>query len=139
MYKHILIATDGSELADKGVDSGLALAAALHANVTAVTATRPPLELAGDVDPIDRATLDENATEILSAVAAKAFALGVSCAGVKISTANPAEAIIDTAMVRGCDLIVMASHGRRGLQRMILGSQASKVLLGTTLPVLVIR
>jgi len=145
MFKHILIATDGSDLARKAVDTGLNLAALLKAKVTAITATEPFSAMMGDaapavVFPIEdyEAAAAENAARILSVVNALAGRKGVACV-----TAHardfPAEAIIEAAKARGCDLIVMSSHGRRGVSRLLLGSQAARVVTLSTIPVLVCR
>ena len=80
----------------------------------------------------------ENAAKILSAVSAEAKKQGVACETVHVNN-FPAEGIIETAKARDCDLIVMSSHGRRGLARVILGSQAMRVLTSTTVPVLICR
>jgi nucleotide-binding universal stress UspA family protein len=143
MYKHMLIATDGSELAQKAVDAGLALAKELKARVTAVTATDPWSAMASEpalvfpIEEYERAAA-ENAARILAGVAAAARDAGIACETVHVSD-FPAEGIIETAKAKGCDLIVMASHGRRGLSRLLLGSQAMRVLTLSTVPVLVCR
>jgi nucleotide-binding universal stress UspA family protein len=145
MFKHILIATDGSDLAGKAVDKGLELAGLLKAKVTVVTATEPFTALAGDaapafVFPIEEYEKagEENAKRILSAASALATAKQVACKTVHVKD-FPAEAIIETAKSSGCDLIVMASHGRRGVSRLLLGSQAARVVTLSTVPVLVCR
>ena len=144
MYKHILIATDGSELAGKAVTAGLTLAKTLNAKVTAINATEPwtamvtgEAALAFPIEEYEKSA-EENATKMLSEVSAAAKKQGVACDTVHVND-FPAEAIIATAKARGCDLIVMASHGRRGLARMILGSQAMRVLTLSTVPVLICR
>lgn len=144
MYKHILIATDGSELAEKGVQAGLELAQALKAKVTAVSATEPwtammPSDggVAFPVEEYEKAGA-ESAARILSAVGATASKQGVRCETVHVN-GFPADAIVETAKTRECDLIVMASHGRRGLSKLLLGSQATRVLTLSTVPVLVCR
>jgi nucleotide-binding universal stress UspA family protein len=145
MYKHILIATDGSELAGRAVGAGLELAKALQAKVTAVTATEPwPAMVVGGepalafpIEDYDKAVA-ENAARILSSVSQAATQAGVACETLHISD-FPAEGIVETAKAKGCDLIVMASHGRRGLSKLILGSQAARVLTLSTVPVLVCR
>ena len=144
MYKHILIATDGSELAGKAVTAGLALAKQLNANVTAVTATEPwtamvtgEAALAFPVEEYEKSAA-EDAARILGEVSTTAKAQGVQCETVRVSD-FAAEGIIETAKARGCDLIVMSSHGRRGLARMLLGSQAMRVLTLSTVPVLICR
>lgn len=124
MYRNILIATDGSELAGRAVTAGLGLAKALGARVF-------PL------DDYEKAAA-ENATRILASVAGEAKDAGVACETVHASD-FPAEGIIATARDRHCDLIVMASHGRRGLSKVILGSQASRVLALSAVPVLICR
>jgi nucleotide-binding universal stress UspA family protein len=144
MFKHILIATDGSQLAGKAVTMGLALAKTLGARVTAVTATEPWTGMVtGEpalVFPIDRyeKAAAESANRVLAGVADAAKAAGVDCALVHASD-FPAEGIIAAATDKDCDLIVMASHGRRGLSKLILGSQATRVLALATVPVLVCR
>ena len=123
MYKHILIATDGSELAGKAVTTGLALAKQLKAKVTAVTASEPWTSMvtgeaafAFPVEEYEKAAA-ENATRILGEVSAAAKIQDVACETVRVND-FPAEGIIETAKARGCDLIVMASHGRgRGYRR----------------------
>lgn len=147
MYKHILIATDGSDVAQKGVDHGLTLAKALGGRVTIVTVTeRFPayVGVAGWVASANEmAAYDAGQTEAASAVlaAAKAAAdkLGVEAETLHVPNALPADAIIDVARARHCSLIAMSSHGRRGLERALLGSQTSEVLARSPLPVLVVR
>jgi nucleotide-binding universal stress UspA family protein len=144
MYKHILIATDGSDLARKANIHGLALAKALGAKVTAVTVTEPLATLiTGDViafpaEEYERAAA-QSAQTILLGVTEAAREHGIACETVHEKDQFPAEGIIHAAISRGCDLIVMASHGRRGLSRVLLGSQATQVLTHTTIPVLICR
>jgi len=144
MYKHILIATDGSELAGRAVTAGLELAKPLRAKVTAVTATEPWAGMIGGeaalsfpIEDYDKAAA-ENAARILSSVSETARQAGVACETLHIN-GFPAEAIVEAAKARGCDLIVMASHGRRGLSKLFLGSQASRVLALSAVAVLVCR
>jgi nucleotide-binding universal stress UspA family protein len=148
MLKHILIATDGSELARKAETVGLTLAEALNAQVTAVTATEPldalsTSALGERVLPNPVADHDEaaaaSANRILWGVTEAATRIGIACATLYAKDKYPAEAILETAKKRGCDLIVIASHGRRGISRMLLGSQATKVVTLSTIPVLVCR
>lgn len=145
MYKHILIATDGSELATKAVEQGLALAKALNAKATVVTVTESWVALApGEyaitfpIDEYERACA-AGAQLTLSAVKEIAQRLETACDTVHVKDQLPAEGIIETAKARGCDLIVMASHGRRGVARLVLGSQANKVVTHSTVPVLICR
>ena len=145
MYKHILLATDGSELAQKGVDQGLALANALGARVTAVTVTEPmaamlvgEAAIALPLDDYDKAA-SANAARILAGAGASAAKAGVACDTLHVKDQYPAEGIVEAAKMGACDLIVMASHGRRGLSKLLLGSQATRVLTHTDVPVLVCR
>ena len=145
MYKHILIATDGSDLAEKGVDQGLALAKALAAKVTAVTVTEPlaamlvgEAAIALPIEDYDRAA-SADAARVLAGVSASAARAGVTCDTLHVKDQYPAEGIVDAAKARGCDLIVVTSHGRRGLSRLLLGSQATRVLTHSEVPVLVCR
>ncbi|MGE0023456.1 MAG: universal stress protein [Hyphomicrobium sp.] len=145
MFKHILIATDGSDLARKAVAQGLSIAKDLGAKVTAVHVTEPWVAIApGEVAfafPIKEyeESVAANAAHILEAVAKEAGALGIACATHHVRDQFPAEGICETAERHGCDLIVMASHGRRGLMRFLLGSQTARVLTSSTVPVLVCR
>jgi nucleotide-binding universal stress UspA family protein len=145
MFTHLLLATDGSELAAKAVTAGLTLARDLKARVTTVTATEPwSAMVSGDDLPFTFPIAEyekaaaESAAHILAKVAEEAGRFGLDCETVHV-TDFPADAIIATAKARGCDLIVMASHGRRGVARLLLGSQASKVLTLSTIPVLICR
>ena len=144
-YKHILLPTDGSALSDQAVKAGVALAAALGARVTALFAAPAPTPLVYEQGlPVAYLTPEEHAAAIERAaarylgVAEKvAKAAGVTCESVTITSEYPAETIVETARKRRCDLIVMASHGRRGLKAVLLGSETSKVLAHSTVPVLV--
>jgi nucleotide-binding universal stress UspA family protein len=145
MYAHILIATDGSDLAQRAVEQGLALAKALNSKVTAVTVTEPwtaavsgEWAVAFPVEEYEKATA-ANAEKILGAVQTAAASLGVTCDGVHVKDQYAAEGIVEEAKARGCDLIVMASHGRRGIAKFILGSQATRVLAHSAVPLLICR
>jgi nucleotide-binding universal stress UspA family protein len=148
MYKHILIATDGSELATKALDHGLALAKRDNARVTVVTVTEPwsALEVAHEArlrrpDPIGHfeELAAAAANRILDDAVQRGNAHGVACERVHVKDQHPAEGIVATAKDTGCDLIVMASHGRRGVSRLLLGSQAYEVLTHCTVPALIVR
>jgi nucleotide-binding universal stress UspA family protein len=145
MYKHILIATDGSELAGKAVAAGFDLARQLGAQVTAVTVTEPwTAMVTGEAVfgfPVDEheKSATESASRVLSGVSKLARKADIHCATVHGKDQYPAEGILETAKKKGCDLIVMASHGRRGFERLLLGSQAVKVLTHSTVPVLICR
>jgi len=149
MYANILISTDGSDVAKKGVKQGLALAKALNAKATIITVTEPlQVDYGGDIaaawiptqemfDSFD-AACKESAGKVLDEARAMAEQIGTSAELLHVPNASPAFAIIETAKSRGCDLIVMASHGRRGLKKLLLGSQTSKVLADGSVPVLVV-
>lgn len=149
MYKHILISTDGSDVARKGVDHGLSLAKSLGATVTIITVTEPfpySASAAGmgwAPGPDDVALYQEGqkeyADKLLAKVKQAADKLGVGASVLHVPDARPAEAIVEAARSEDCSLIVMASHGRRGLGRLLLGSQTSEVLTYSPVPVLVIR
>jgi nucleotide-binding universal stress UspA family protein len=83
--------------------------------------------------------MQENATKTLGAIASAARAAGVACETIQVENEHPYQAIIDTARSKGCDLIVMASHGRRGVSAIVLGSETVKVLTHSKIPVLVHR
>jgi len=121
MYTHILIPTDGTELAGKAVQHGVALAKRIGAKVTVLTVL-PPHMITTDSELIEirGARWEEDAEKILGAVAIQTA--GVACEKTKVEHEHPYQAIIDTAGSKGCDLIVMASHGRHGISAIILGS-----------------
>ena len=149
MYSHILVPTDGSEVSQHGVDHALALAKALGSRVTIITVTEPFMVYSGYVGAgmmIDARMMnshDELQAEHAKAVLAKAQALaaaqGVPAEVLHVPDAYAADAIVETATEKGADLIVMASHGRRGLGRLLVGSQTSGVVNHSTVPVLVVR
>jgi nucleotide-binding universal stress UspA family protein len=145
MYKNILIPTDGSTLAAKAVDHGIALAKAVGAQVTAVMTTEPYRVLATDPEMItDTVQAYERhaaaaAAKALEVVAKAAKAAGVACETIHLEQGFPYEGIIKTAAAHNCDLIVMASHGRRGIAAVVLGSETIKVLTNSAIPVLVCR
>jgi nucleotide-binding universal stress UspA family protein len=145
MYKHILIPTDGSDLSNKAIRHGIAFAKAINAKVTGITVTIPFHVLAIDPDTItDTADTyakrtSTAATKYLTQVKDAAAAAGVACAVIHAEHEHPHSAIIDAASKNGCDLIAMASHGRRGISAVVLGSETVKVLTHTNIPVLVYR
>ena len=145
MYKNILIATDGSDLAQKAIDDGLGLAKALGAKASAVMVTEPWASIApGEMAfayPIEIYEKDAaaSAAKCLAAVDDAAKKLGLACGTKHLSDQYPAEGIIAYAKENNCDLIVMASHGRRGLSRLLMGSQAIDVLTHSSVPVLICR
>lgn len=145
MYKHILIPTDGSELSDKAVVQGIALAKTLGAKITAVTVTEPFRLFSMDPMIVTHTPVEhekharQHADRIGTAVSDVAKAANVGCEIVHVEHEHPFEAIINTAGSSGCDLILMASHGRRGAAALLLGSETLKVLTHSKIPVLVYR
>jgi len=136
---------------EKALSMGIALAKALNAKATVITVTEPlPVDYpygSGHVsgwipsqEEFDRfdAACKESAGKVLDEARAMAEQIGISAELLHVPNAYPAAAIIETAKSRGCDLIVMASHGRRGLRKLLLGSQTSKVLADGSVPVLVV-
>ena len=149
MYTNILLSTDGSDVATKGVKHGIALAKALNAMVTVITVTEPMYidygsgHAAGDIpsqEEVDsyEAASKARAGKVLDEARAIAEQIGISAEFLHVTNVHPATAIVEAAKSRGSDLIVMASHGRRGLRKLLLGSQTSEVLLNGSVPVLVV-
>src|SRR3974377_2190537 len=150
MYANILLSTDGSDVARKGVKHGIALAKALNAKVAVITVTEPlPVDYgsghAGGWIPsqeeFDRfdAACKERAGKVLDEARALAEQVGISVELLHVPNAHPATAIIETAKARACDLIVWAYNGGSGLRKLFLGSQTSEVLADGSVPVLVMR
>ena len=147
MFKHLLVPTDGSELSDETVASAVQFASETKASITFLY-VRPdyPIAYFGEGALVDPTTpesfsemTDKMAQEILERSSAVAKARGVACDTLSMINDLPYEAIIETATSKGCDLIYMASHGRRGLVGLLLGSETQKVLTHSTIPVLVYR
>jgi nucleotide-binding universal stress UspA family protein len=147
MYKNVLVATDGSKLSEKAVKHAVGLAQALGATITAFYAAPDyPMPAFADgvvYEPVSRkeyATLAaQDAEKILSKAQASAHSAGVECKTAYAIAAAPWEAILAAAKKHKADAIVMASHGRRGLSAVLLGSETQKVLTHTKLPVIVVR
>ena len=145
MYKNILLPTDGSELSDKAVKHGITLAKTVGAKITVLTVTAPFRTFVLEPQIVDvtgteyQAHMQERAKSTLAAVTGAAKAAGVATDTVHVEHESPYEAIIDTAASKGCDLVVMASHGRRGVAAVVLGSETVKVLTHSKTPVLVVR
>ncbi len=149
MYRNILIATDGSELAEKGVEQGVALAKGVGAQVTFVSVTEllpsygivVAAEWASSPAAFQeyREAITKAANEILTKAKATAQAADVAAQAVHVENQSPAQGIVEAATAKGCDLIVIASHGRRGVNKLLLGSQAAEVLSLSSVPVLIIK
>ncbi len=145
MYTNILLPTDGSELAGKAVQHGIGLAKRVGAKVILLTVLPSFHTFTTDAQMIEdtpaeyKARMQKRAAKVLGAVAHEAQAAGVACETVQVEHEHPYQAIIDTAGSKGCDLIVMASHGRHGISAIVLGSETVKVLTHCKIPVLVHR
>ena len=145
MYKHILIPTDGSELSESAILKGVALAKSMNAKVTGLTVSSTfhtialePL-MVTDTPVQYKKDCEARAAKYLAAIEKAAKTVDVPYAWAHVFHDQPYEAIIDTAANKGCDLIVMASHGRRGMKALVLGSETTKVLTHSRIPVLVLR
>ncbi|MCX7897742.1 MAG: universal stress protein [Rhodocyclaceae bacterium] len=147
MFKHILVPTDGSSLSHEAVVRAVDFAREIGAKITFFYAQPEfPVAFYGEGAFIDTTTpekfaemTEQQAQSILSPCLALAQQVGVACDAATSVSDAPYEAIIETATQRGCDLIFMASHGRRGLGGLLLGSETQKVLTHTKIPVLVYR
>ena len=147
MFKNILVPTDGSKLSQKAIEQALAIVQETGAKLTIMTVIPPyPPMYAGDgyvmepmsTDAWDKATR-KNAEKTLAAATKRATAKGINAKFLAIRDDPPYAGIIATAKKQKCDLILMASHGRRGLSGLLLGSETTKVLTHTKIPVLVYR
>ena len=145
MYAHILLPTDGSELSKMALREGVDLARGLGARVTVITVTEPFHTLSANIALF--ADGSEQYQKHMAALAGRhldvakkiAAAAGVACDTVHVEHEHPYQGIIETARDRGCDAILMASHGRRGMSAIVLGSETLKVLTHSTIPVIVCR
>ena len=148
MFKHILIPTDGSKLAAASAEAGVKLAKSLGARVTAFFAAPPATPIVfkamlpvGYMTPEQHEeSIGKAARSYLGVIEKAAKAAGVRCESITVTSDYAADAIVATARKRGCDLIFMASHGRRNARRSsLLGSETQKVLSESPVPVLVYR
>ncbi len=147
MYQHILIATDGSDLSEKAVQHGLALAQVSQAQVTALKIApyypRSYFEGSTVQDPEDISRVEQDwvaaAQQVVDKVVAQGAAMGVVVTARVVQSDLVAETLLDTAEKLNCDLIVMASHGYKGIKRLLLGSETQHVLTHAKIPVLVLR
>jgi nucleotide-binding universal stress UspA family protein len=145
MFKNILLPTDGSPLSEVAVEKGIDFAKSIHAKVTGLCAVPKECpsfydaEFPGGFKDKAAAECKANAKIHLAALTKLAHGAGVACDVVLETTDQPYEAIVDVAEQKGCDLIMMASHGRRGIGALLLGSETQKVLTHSKIPVLVYR
>jgi len=148
MFKHILLPTDGSKLSDQAVKRGIAFAKSIGAKVTGIHVV-PEFKMMADdgfmapmSSQLKQRFEDESrmrARKVLENIEQRAKDEGVQFEGVTVNSDFPYQQIIFTAEKRKCDLIMMASHGRRGLSSLLLGSETAKVLTHSKIPVLVVR
>lgn len=145
MFKHILFPTDGSPHSLQAAESCVRFAASVGARLTALHVLQTPavyndeFDVTGQVHASMRPVRERHAHEALDGVEQLARAAGVPCDTVVAQSDEPWESIVDTAHDRGCDLVAMASHGRRGLRAALLGSQTQRLLTHSAIPVLVLR
>jgi nucleotide-binding universal stress UspA family protein len=145
MFKHILLPTDGSELSEAAIQSGIQFAKSINAEVTGFHVILPfhvfslRMGILEDTkEQYERQSKDQ-AEQFLGVIKKAAEKAGVSCDTDYVTSSHPYEMIIKAAEKKGCDLIMMASHGRRGLQGLLIGSETHKVLTHTKIPVLMFR
>jgi nucleotide-binding universal stress UspA family protein len=144
MYQQILVPTDGSEMSLRAVQTAASLARLTGARMEVLSVKEPfPYSAMSEMQPVPPQEFfdaqERTAQERVTAALEAARAQGVKAEGATVEALHPWEAILDQAKAKGCDLVVMASHGRRGLGALLLGSETQKVLTHSTLPVLVIR
>jgi len=143
MFKHILLPTDGSELSEAAIQKGIQFAKSINAEVTGFHVILPfhvfSLRTGMDTKEQYERQSKGQAEQFLGVIKKAAEKAGVSCDTDYVTSSHPYEMIIKAAEKKGCDLIMMASHGRRGLQGLLIGSETHKVLTHTKIPVLVFR
>ena len=144
MYQRILISTDGSEISQKAAQSAVALARNSAAVLYAISVKEPfPYSAISEMQPVPPQEFydaqERIAAERVKGVAELARADGIACQAHTVEALHPWEAILDHAKTQNCDVIVMASHGRRGLSALLLGSETQKVLTHASIPVLVVK
>lgn len=144
MYKRILVPTDGSDITQKAVETAIGLAKSLGAHLYALSVKEPfPYSAISEMQPTPPQEFYDAQERIANgrvlAVQKASAEVGQACDGSTVEALHPWEAIIDHAKRQDCDLIVMASHGRRGVSALLLGSETQKVLTHTTIPVLIVR
>ena len=144
MFKHLLIPTDGTDVTAQAVDTAIDLARALGARLSTITVKEPfPYSAISEMQPIPPQEFYDAQERIalnrVKEVVAAADKAGLDCQAFTVEAQHPWEAIVDHAKAQSCDLIVMASHGRRGVSALLLGSETQKVLTHSMLPVLVVR
>lgn len=148
MYRHFLVPTDGSDLSRKAIDAAVSLAKSLGARITGFhVAMEPRLDYFQELVPHNvvetwpwsEELAQRQSESYLSVISDRAAQAGVLCDCVSVTGTSPAEEIVKAAQRHGCDLIFLASHGRKGIAGLLLGSETTKVLTHCEIPVLVYR
>ena len=144
MFKRILVPTDGSDITAKAVDTSIALAKSVGAKLYTISVKEPfPYSAISEMQPVPPQEFYDAQERIAAArvkdVVTAADAAGVACNGHTVEALHPWEAILDHAKAQQCDLVVMASHGRRGVAALLLGSETSRVLTHSEIPILVVK
>ena len=144
MFQRILIPTDGSDITHKAASTAIGLARALGAKLYTLSVKEPfPYSAISEMQPVPPQEFFDAQERIagkrVEAVLAACRAAGQACEAHTVEAVHPWEAIIEHAKSKDCDLIVMSSHGRRGVTALLLGSETQKVLTHTTIPVLIVR
>ncbi len=144
MYQRILVPTDGSDITAKAVTTAVAMAKLCGATLTTLCVKEPfPYSAISEMQPVPPQEFYDAQERIAAArvqvVLDAAAAAGVACDGATVEALHPWEAILDAAKQKNCDLVVMASHGRRGMAALLIGSETSRVLTHSPLPVLVVK
>ena len=144
MYTRILVATDGSDITSKAVQAAIGLARLSGGSLVAISVKEPfPYSAISEMQPVPPQDFydaqERIAAQRIKEVVGAAEASGLKCDGFTVEALHPWEAILDQAKTAGCDLIVMASHGRRGIAALLLGSETSRVLTHSELPDLVVK
>ena len=144
MFKRILVPTDGSDITGKAVDKAIGLAKSVGATLYAISVKEPfPYSAISEMQPVPPQEFYDAQERIAAArvktVKDAATAAGVTCSAHTVEALHPWEAILDHAKAQQCDVIVMASHGRRGVAALLLGSETQRVLIHSPIPVLVVK
>jgi nucleotide-binding universal stress UspA family protein len=144
MYQRILVPTDGSDVTTRAVSAAIDMARAGNGQLFAISVKEPfPYSAISEMQPVPPQEFFDAQERIaaarVKAVADTAQAAGIPCAAHTVEAVHPWEAILDHAKAQNCDLIIMASHGRRGVAALLLGSETQRVLIKSPIPVLVVK
>jgi nucleotide-binding universal stress UspA family protein len=144
MYQRILVPTDGSDVTTRAISAAIDMARAGNGQLFAISVKEPfPYSAISEMQPVPPQEFFDAQERIaaarVKAVADTAQAAGIACAAHTVEAVHPWEAIIDHAKAQNCDLIIMASHGRRGVAALLLGSETQRVLIKSPIPVLVVK